>query len=104
MSGKKLLLGFVAAVPVAALLTPFLALLLLRLWGSLLQAGSSDRRQAICAHVEEERKATKEHRRKSQDLVDDDWEKVENTASAPNGGVPKDAEWGGIVGFFHPFW
>ncbi|KPI43084.1 GDP-Man:Man(3)GlcNAc(2)-PP-Dol alpha-1,2-mannosyltransferase [Cyphellophora attinorum] len=103
MSSKKLLFGLIAAVPVAALLTPFLALLLLRLWGSLLHAGSSDRRHAICAHVEEERKAAREQRRKSQDLGDDDWEKVENTASAPNGGVPKDTEWEGIVGFFHPF-
>lgn len=98
------LIGLLAAIPIVALLTPLLGLLLLRIWGKFLQASSSDRRHVICTHVKEELNAAKaESRRKSQE-IDDEWEKVESSASAPNGEVPKDNDWAGIVGFFHPFW
>ena len=100
----SLLTGLLAAVPIVALLTPFLLILLLRIWGKFLQAGSSDRRYAIYAHAKDALKNSKDRdRRKQTQDNDDDWEKVESTASAPNGEVPK-GDWEGIIGFFHPFW
>jgi alpha-1,2-mannosyltransferase len=36
---------------------------------------------------------------------DDDWEKVGAPPSGSTGnGAAADADWNGIVGFFHPFW
>lgn len=100
----SVLAGVITVLPVLAVLSPLFLLGFFRLWGVFLQAGSKDRRYAIFAHVKEELKTAKEKRKRFQDADDDDWEKVEGTTSAPNGEVPKSGDFGGIVGFFHPFW
>lgn len=97
----SVMIGLLAAIPVLAILTPFVLLGLLRVWGVFLKSGTRDRRHAIYVQVKEQLKASQEKRKQVQD-PDDDWEQVESSASAPNGEPPK-VDFPGIVGFFHPF-
>lgn len=63
------------------------------------------RRELILARVQEEERDYRSKQNKSP-KEDEDWEKVEGyaTGTAPNGELPQDEEWDGVVGFFHPFW
>jgi hypothetical protein len=95
-----------AAIPLAWL---FLAPLFWRATGSVLgwylRRKTDGRRSQILEVMEEEERAfeQKNHGRTAGD--DDEWETVEAYAvGSANNGEMGEAEWDGIVGFFHPFW
>jgi alpha-1,2-mannosyltransferase len=78
--------------------------LLAELVGHRLRHSSRTRRELLLDRVVAETKAFEaEHTEKSKE--DDDWEKIVPSplGSAVNG-AKADADWNGIVGFFHPFW
>lgn len=77
--------------------------------GWYLRNKTDGRRCHIVELVEADEKKYREGRRNSTgsgDVGEDGgWEKVDAvTAGIPENGDKKDAEWDGIVGFFHPFW
>jgi alpha-1,2-mannosyltransferase len=92
--------------------------LLFRGVGWLIRRRTRSRREYVIARARSEEEETQMPRAKnsahslakSQD--DEDWEKVDSTSGvktttssdsgASTGG--EDAEWDGIIGFFHPFW
>jgi hypothetical protein len=80
--------------------------LALRCLGLYLQSSTRQRRETILVEVRREDTASAARNQTPQTREDDDWERIDGyqTPSAPNGGIPQDPEWDGIVGFFHPFW
>lgn len=101
-----LLVALLVAIPLISFLAKVLAQRSLRLIGWSLQQRTSRRRELIASRVRSEEEAYRAAQRASPKADDDDWEKVESyaTGTAPNGDSPKDVEWEGVVGFFHPFW
>ena len=99
-----ILLAPVVAIAISAILLPRVFHMLAELLGRRLRRSSTTRRDLLLARVAAETKSFEaEHREKTKE--DDDWEKIvpSQVGSAVNGGTA-DAEWSGIVGFFHPFW
>ena|SRR2546421_6618112 len=78
----------------------------LRLIGWSLQRRTSKRRELIASRVRSEEEAYQATQKGSPKADDEDWEKVESYAAgtAPNGDLPRDVDWEGVIGFFHPFW
>ena len=98
------LLSLFLSIVVALVLLPKTLHLLAELIGNRLRQSSRTRRELLLDRVATETKAFEaEHKVKGKD--DDDWEKIlpSQAGSAVNGGKA-DADWNGIVGFFHPFW
>jgi hypothetical protein len=105
-----------SAVLIITLLPAFLLLPLvvkilaqgsLRLIGWSLQCRTSKRRELIVSRVRTEEEASQaDLRGPAEAEEDEDWEQIEGHAAgtAPNGELPREAEWEGIIGFFHPFW
>ena len=95
----------VAALAIIPLL-PFVFLLLikliLRVLGWSIRRRTRDRRDAITARIHRGKSALRATQETSQE-AEDGWEKIEKAGSAENG-KPFQDDWGGIVGFFHPFW
>jgi alpha-1,2-mannosyltransferase len=99
-----LLISLLVPVAIALVFLPKTLHLLAKLVGNRLRQSSRTRRELLLDRVATETKAFEaEHRESSRE--DDDWEKITPapTGSAVNGGKA-DADWKGIVGFFHPFW
>ena len=91
-------------------LTPFILKYLIRLTfrciGWSLQRKTKKRRELILSRVKSEEQAYQSGQENPQRSDDEDWEKIESyaAASAPNGDLPSDGDWEGVIGFFHPFW
>ena len=100
------LIVVVAAIPLIPFLVKILARRCLRFIGWSLQRRTSKRRELIASRVRSEEEAYQASQKGSSKADDEDWEKVEGYAAgtAPNGDLPRDVEWEGVVGFFHPFW
>lgn len=102
----------IAAVSIVAF-TPMLAYLFgpkLVFWiggifGRYLKRKTSTRRTQVLEMVAREQKEWEENDGKGR-RDSDEWETVDSYAvgTAKNGQKGGDAEWDGIVGFFHPFW
>jgi alpha-1,2-mannosyltransferase len=104
MAPLVILLAPVIAIAMSAILLPRVLHMLAELLGHRLRRSSTTRSELLLARVATETKNFEaEHR--AQNKEDDDWEKIvpSQVGSAVNGGRA-DAEWSGIVGFFHPFW
>ena len=101
-----LIIAVLAVVPLIPFLLKILAKRTLRLLGWSLQRRTSKRRELIASRVRTEEEAHQLPQSGTPKTDDEDWEKVESYAAgtAPNGDLPKDVEWEGFVGFFHPFW
>jgi alpha-1,2-mannosyltransferase len=99
------LLSLLAPALISVVFLPKTLHLLAELVGSRLRRSSTTRRELLLDRVATETKNFEaEHKEKSKE-DDDDWEKIVPSpiGSAVNGGKA-DADWKGIVGFFHPFW
>jgi alpha-1,2-mannosyltransferase len=95
-----------AAIPFAWL---FLVPLLWRAAGLMLgwylRRKTDGRRARVLEVIEEDEKAFEQNSQGRSASDDDEWEAVEAYAvSSANNGETGEAEWDGIVGFFHPFW
>lgn len=99
-----LLASLVGLVPIIVIiLGPILLAALCKPLGWYLQRKTAGRRQQILARVEEDEKALAEV--KGTKVVDEDWENIDaHTVGTAENGKQADAEWDGVVGFFHPFW
>lgn len=99
------MLGF---LPLLALLAgPKLVYWVGGLVGGHLQKKTAGRRGHILDMVEKDQRAWEEKAEKTESRRDsDEWETVDaySVGTARNGQKAGDAEWDGIVGFFHPFW
>ncbi|KAF2035490.1 UDP-Glycosyltransferase/glycogen phosphorylase [Setomelanomma holmii] len=98
-----ILLSFLVPFFLAVVFLPTTLHVLAQLVGNRLRQSSGTRRELLLDRVEKETRAFEaEHSAKSKE--DDDWEKI---VPAPIGtaanGAKADADWSGIVGFFHPF-
>lgn len=73
--------------------------------GGYLRKKTEGRRGQILELVEKDQKEWEEKVGKEK-RDSDEWETVDSyaAATAKNGEKAVDAEWEGIVGFFHPFW
>lgn len=77
------------------------------LMGGYLRKKTAGRKAQILELVENEQREWEEKGGKEKERRDsDEWETVDSYAAgtAKNGEKAVDAEWDGIVGFFHPFW
>jgi hypothetical protein len=101
-----LIIVLLAAIPLIPFLVKILARGSLRLIGWSLQRRTSKRRELIASRVRSEQEAYEAALKGSPKVEDEDWEQIESYAAgtAPNGESPRDVEWDGVVGFFHPFW
>jgi alpha-1,2-mannosyltransferase len=99
-------------VPILAL-TPLIVFFVLPLiakglgWilGLYLSKKTDGRRSHLLELMKEDEKKFQETDRGQKDSSDDDWETVEAHSVGTSGNGEKgQAEWAGIVGFFHPFW
>ena len=88
-------------VKIPLLLTPTMPLI-----GWSLRRRTSKRRELIVSRVKTEEEASQADWRGPAETEDEDWEQIESHAAgtAPNGELLREAEWEGIIGFFHPFW
>ena len=89
-------------------LAPAICLLAGRTIGWRLRKRTQNTRDLLLARVNKERQ---EYERQTEDkhtTLDDEWEKIEKSRRSSNNGKDGDdednADWTGIVGFFHPFW
>jgi len=99
-----ILLSLLAPVLISVIFLSKTLHLLAELVGSRLRRFSTTRRELLLDRAAAEtRNFEAEHKEKSRE--DDDWEKIVPSpiGSAVNGGKA-DADWSGLVGFFHPFW
>ena len=99
-----IILSLLVPAFVAVIFLPKTLHLLAGLVGRRLRHSCRTRRELLLDRVAAETKAFEaEHRTNSTE--DDDWEKIVPSpiGSAVNG-AKADAEWNGVVGFFHPFW
>jgi alpha-1,2-mannosyltransferase len=99
-----ILLSLLIPVVISVVFLPKTLHLAAELVGHRLRHSSHTRRELLLERVATETKAFEaEHTAKSKE--DEDWEKV---VPSPTGSAVKgrqsDAQWDGIVGFFHPFW
>jgi alpha-1,2-mannosyltransferase len=101
-----LIIALLTALPLIPFLVKILVRRSLRLVGWSLQRRTSKRRELIASRVRSEEQAYQSAQKGLPKADDEDWEKIESYAagSAPNGDLPTDVEWEGVVGFFHPFW
>ena len=101
-----LITAYLVALPFALLLSLASLRITLRLIGWSLLHNSSNRKNTITARVQVDEDVCSQSTSLQPPREDEDWEQVEGYAasSAPNGEIPKDSEWKGVVGFFHPFW
>ena len=99
-----LLIGFVPLVTV--LLGPKLVFWLGAWAGSYLRTKTAGRKSQILELTENNQKDWEEEQKDKKGRRDsDDWEKVDqHAAGTAKNGEKGEAEWDGIVGFFHPFW
>ncbi|KAH7085127.1 hypothetical protein BKA63DRAFT_559773 [Paraphoma chrysanthemicola] len=103
MAFLVLLLSLVVPLVITVIFLPYTLHVLAKLVGNRLRQSSRTRRELLLDRVASETRAFEaEHREKSTE--DDDWENITPapTGTAVNGGKA-DADWKGIVGFFHPF-
>ncbi|KIW31381.1 uncharacterized protein PV07_03034 [Cladophialophora immunda] len=101
MAASSSVVAVLAVVPLLPLVFVLLLQLSLRALGWYLRAQSRDRKAAIFERVRRERAAVLENQPLSQE-AEDGWERVEKEGTAQNG-KPLEDEWGGVIGFFHPF-
>lgn len=102
---------FLAFTTTLYMMFPYLLHSIGTLVGSHIRSKTQERREALLDRFEKETKqlASKSRGRKSVDL-DADWEEVEGKtqehgkAQSLDEGSEQGQSWGGIVGFFHPFW
>jgi hypothetical protein len=101
-----LIIVLLAAIPLIPFWVKILARRSLRLIGWSLRHRTSKRRELIASRVRTEEEAYQAALRSSPKAEDEDWEQIESYAAgtAPNGELPRDVEWEGVAGFFHPFW
>ena len=95
-------------LPTVPFLTKYSTLFTLRIIGWSLKKKTTTRRKLIREQIERDEEAVRAFqasRRKPSKSEDDDWEKIESSASetAPNGKSHEKEEWAGVIGFFHPF-
>jgi alpha-1,2-mannosyltransferase len=96
------LIGLVPFVGIA--LAPTLISALCKPVGWYLRQKTAGRKEQIIERVDEDEKAF-EITAGERSGGDEDWENVEAyTVGSAENGKKADAEWDGIVGFFHPFW
>jgi alpha-1,2-mannosyltransferase len=100
------IIAVLAALPLMPFLVKILVRRSLRLVGWSLERKTSKRRELIVSRVRNEEDTYQSAPNSLPKADDEDWEKIESYAAgtAPNGDLPTDVEWEGIVGFFHPFW
>lgn len=83
--------------------------------GWLIRRRTRSRREYVIARARSEEEEGRTPRAKdstnplARNQEDEDWEKVDKTGgvkttSSSESGGGEDAEWDGIIGFFHPFW
>ena len=98
--------ALLAAFPLIPILLKILARRSLRLVGWSLRRRTSNRRELIVSRVRKEEEVYQSRQKGSPKAEDEDWERVESYAAGttPNGEVPRDVEWEGVIGFLHPFW
>jgi alpha-1,2-mannosyltransferase len=98
------LASLLLAAAISVLFLPASLRLLAGLVGHRLRHASRTRRELLLDRVAAEtRSLGPAPPTKSRE--DDDWEKVGGPPSGSTGnGGAADADWNGIVGFFHPFW
>ena len=104
MALLMILLFLLAPAIIPVIFLPKTLHLLAELVGRRLRRSSTTRRELLLDRVATETKHFEaEHREKNKE--DDDWEKIvpSPVGSAVNR-AKADADWHGIVGFFHPFW
>lgn len=101
-----LIIVLLSAVPLVPFLVKVLVRRSLRFVGWSLRRRTSKRRELVASRVQAEEEAYQTALQRSPKAEDDDWEQIEGYAAgtAPNGELPRDGEWQGVVGFFHPFW
>jgi alpha-1,2-mannosyltransferase len=101
-----LITACLVVIPFTLLLSLASLRITLRLIGWSLLHKSSNRKNAITARAQADEDVYSRSASLQPPREDEDWERVEGYAasSAPNGEIPKDSEWKGVVGFFHPFW
>jgi alpha-1,2-mannosyltransferase len=102
----QFILVLLAAIPLVPILGGYLLRLVLRAGGDHLRRKTSARRDLILQRVKVEEVQLQKVSKPSPRIEDEDWEKVEShsTGTAPNGDVPKERDYYGVIGFFHPFW
>ena len=111
MSSLVVLVSAILVIASTFFLFPLAVRSLGRVVGWHLRRTSQSRREAIYERVREEQRAFLGQQRpgsareESESTEDDGWERIEKSTAgfARNGGVA-DVEWGGTIGFFHPFW
>lgn len=101
-----LIIALLAVIPLLPFLAKILVRRFLRSIGWSLQRRTRRRRELIISRVQAEEGRYQAARKAQPRADDEDWEKVDSyaTGTAPNGELPTDGDWEGIVGFFHPFW
>ena len=73
--------------------------------GWYLRRKTSSRRELILARVEVEEDDHRSKQRHSPKSEDEGWERIENNGGSAESTEDKaNAEWKGVIGFFHPFW
>jgi hypothetical protein len=99
-----LLASLLLAAAISVVFLPATLRLLVGLVGHRLRHSSRTRRELLLDRVAAETRSF-EAAPAAKSREDDDWERVgaPPTGRAVNGGAA-DADWNGIVGFFHPFW
>lgn len=92
----------VASILIAA---PFVIRFVGQTIGWYLHRKTSSRRELIIARVKVEEDEYRAKERKSPKSEDEEWERIESHgARTPKTGDKANAEWDGVIGFFHPFW
>jgi len=104
-----MLVFFLMPLLALPLLGPVFVPLLSQIFGGFfgwyLRKKTQGRRAQLLALMEEdEEKYRQEKGPEGATEVDDGWESIEHTAGSSKNGEKDTGGWGGIVGFFHPFW
>jgi alpha-1,2-mannosyltransferase len=98
-----IVLSLLVPVILSVVFLPKTLHLVAELVGHRLRHSSRTRRELVLERVATETKAFEaEHTAKSKE--DEDWEKVVPSPTGNTVNGRPDAQWNGIVGFFHPFW
>jgi alpha-1,2-mannosyltransferase len=93
--------AFTTAILGLALAAP----LLFRILGSFIRARSHSRRSLLLTRVAAEKSKEQHQASPSNSNGDEEWERISASVPSLNNGAapPKNVDWDGIVGFFHPF-
>ena len=95
-----------ALIPLLPSLVKYFIQYILRAAGYLLRRKTQGRRELILGAVRREAEDFRSGVEQPRSVEDEDWEQVEKDAAHTirNDGLGRDADWDGVIGFFHPFW